>query len=139
MDLREALFEAGAEIEEILKRQIRMQSADNMKFSYGFAVTRRCGFEGLVERHGVCAGRIFFASEGAQPAGRHAYIGGIDVAIDVEICLVAMHAFANVVGHPAQGEHITAAVESNSVSEIKTMTRHHLGVDRLQVRIVSLK
>src|SRR5881275_1520186 len=32
MDLRKALLQAGAEIEEILERQVGMQSANNMKF-----------------------------------------------------------------------------------------------------------
>jgi len=115
MNLRKALFQAGAEIEEILKRQVRMQSADDVEFGDGLAVSGGGGFERLVERHGVGAGSVFLAAESAEAAGRDADIGGIDVAIDVEIRLAAMHALADVVGHPAHGEDVSGAVESEGI------------------------
>src|SRR5258706_13367109 len=102
MNLRKALFEPGAEIEEILKGEVRMQSADDVQLGDRLVVSRGCGFKGLVERHSVGAGSVFFAAEGAKAAGGDTNIGRIDVAIDIEISPVAMHAFANMVGHPAE-------------------------------------
>ena len=126
MHLRKALLQAGAEIEKILKRQVGMQSADDVKLGDGLAVSGSRGFEGLFERHGVGAGRIFLAAKGAQAASGDANIGGIDMAIDVEISLVAMHALADVVRHPADGKNVAGAVESEGVGLVQALAGHAL-------------
>ena len=56
MHLRKALLQSGTQIEEILKWKIRVQAADNMKFSDCLAVSRSSGRESLIQRHGVSAG-----------------------------------------------------------------------------------
>ena len=67
-----------------------MQAADDMEFSDGFGIAGRGGFPGLVEGHGVTGGIALFAAEGAELAGSNADVGGIDVAIDVEVSDVAV-------------------------------------------------
>ena len=115
MDLREALLEAGNQVEEILKWQIGMQPADDMELRDRFAVTRGSGFEGFIERHGVGAGSILLASEGAEAAGGHANIRRIDVAIDVEVGLVAMHALTHGICQPADGKDIGRTIERECI------------------------
>jgi len=139
MHLRKPLFEARAEIEEILKWQVGMQPADNVEFGNCLTVSRGGCFKGFVERHGVGAGRIFLAAEGAEAAGCDANVSGIDVAIHVEIRFVAVYALAGVIGHPAYGEDIAGAVESESVVRIKALTGQHFGVNRRKTRVVRLK
>ena len=139
MHLRKALLQAGAQIEEILKRQIGMQSADDVKFGDRLGVSGSRGFESLFERHGVGAGRVLLASEGAQAAGRHANIRRIDVPVDVEVRLVAVHALAHVVGHPADGENVAGAVEREGIVGVKPLAGKDFVVNRRQPRIVGLK
>jgi hypothetical protein len=50
-----------------------------------------------------------------------------------------MHTLANVVGHPANGENVASAVKRESVGGIETVAGHHLGMNGLQPRIVSLE
>ncbi len=116
-----------------------MQSADDVKFGDGLGVTGSRGLEGLFERHGVGAGRVFLAAEGAQAAGGHADIRRIDMAVDVEISLVAVHALAHEVGHPAHGENVAGAVEGEGVVGAEALAGHDFSVDRRQARIVGLK
>ena len=47
----------------------------------------------LFERHGIGAGRILLAAEGAEPTGRDTHIGRVDMAVDVEVGAVAVHPF----------------------------------------------
>src|SRR5580658_5484420 len=104
MHLGKTLFQAGAQIKKILKRQVWMQSADDMKFGDCLTVSRRCSLESFVERHGVCAGCVFLAAESAKPARGDAHIRGIDVPVDVEVSLIAMHALPYMVGHPTHSQ-----------------------------------
>ena len=100
----------------------------------------RCGsLESLFQRHGVGAGRIFFAAESAEPAGRDTDIGGIDVAVDVEVSLVAVHALANVIRQPTHGQNVASAVERKGIIRIKALTRHHFGMDGGEARVIGLK
>jgi hypothetical protein len=55
VNLRKTLLESGAEIEEISKRQVRMQSADNVELGHRLAVSGCGSFESFVERHGIGA------------------------------------------------------------------------------------
>ena len=101
MDLREALLQAGNQVEKILKWQIGMQAADNMEFRNRFAVAGSGSLESFFERHRVGARRVLLAAKGAEPACGHADIRRINVAIDVEVGLVAVHALAHGIRQPA--------------------------------------
>ena len=137
--LRKALLQPGNQIEKILERQIRMQSADDVKLRDRLGVAGSGGLECLFQRHGVGAGSVLLAPESAQPAGGHANVRGIDVAVDVEVSLVAVHAFAHVIGQPADGENVAGAVEREGVGCVEAFAGKHLGVDRLEARVVGLK
>src|SRR5258707_3974065 len=82
MYLRKALLQSRAEVEKILKGQIRMQSPDNVKLSDSFGVPRSRGRKSVLERHGVGAGRIFLAAEGAESASGNAHVRRVDVAAE---------------------------------------------------------
>ena len=116
-----------------------MQSADDMKFRDRLAVSGRSGLECLFQRHGVGAGRVFLSAKGAQTARRHAHIRGIDVAIDVEVGLVAMHTLADGIGHPAHGKNVAGAIQGKGVVDIQALAGHDFVMDGRQARIVSLK
>ena len=137
--LREALLQARAQIQEILKWKIGMQSADDVEFGDGLGVSGGCGLESFFQRHGVGAGRVFLAAEGAQTAGGHADVGRIDVAVDVEVGLVAVHAFAHVVGQPADGEDVAGAVEREGVLLAEAFAGQHFLLDGVQARVVGLE
>ena len=62
-----------------------MKSSYDMEFCDGLRVTGCGGLKGLFQGHGVGAGGIFLAAEGAQAAGRDAHVRRIDMAIDVEV------------------------------------------------------
>ena len=116
-----------------------MQTADNVKLRDRLRVARGSRFPGLVEGHGV-AGRVaLFAAKSAELAGCHADVGGVDVAIDVEVGEVAVHPLAHMVGQPANGKHIGESVEREAVFGAETLLGQHLGGDRLQARVVGLK
>src|SRR5580704_1219058 len=139
MHLRKALLQAGTEIEEILKRQIRMQSANNVELGNGFGVAGSGGVESFIERHGVGAGRIFFTAEGAQTARGYANIRRIDMPVDVEIRLVAVHALADEISHPSHRENVASAIQSESVVGVEPLACKNFFVNRPQARIVRLK
>jgi hypothetical protein len=61
------------------------------------------------------------------------------MTVNVEICLIPVQALADVISHPAEGEHITAAIKRESIREIQTVTSDHFDVDGFQAGIVSLK
>ena len=89
------------------KRKIGVQAADDMELRDGFRIAGGGGFPCLIEGHGVAGGVALFAAEGAELAGRDAHVGGVDVAIDVEVGHVAMHPLAHMVGQPTHGKHVT--------------------------------
>jgi hypothetical protein len=104
--LGEALLEAPDKIQEVLEGQIGMQPSDDVKLGDGFRIPRGGCLPGFFKRHGI-AGRIaFFAPKGAQLARRHADIGGIDVAVDVEVGHIAVQLLAHMVGQPSDGQKI---------------------------------
>src|SRR5690348_11597078 len=139
MYLRKSLLQAGAQVEKVLEWQVRMQPADDVKFSNRFGISRSCSLEGLLQRHRIGTRRIFLASESAQAARCYADIRRIDMAVDVEIRLVAMHPLTHEIGHPAHGEDIARPVKRKRISGIKTHARENFFMDRLQPRIVRLK
>src|SRR3954471_16685028 len=134
--LRKALLQSGNEIEEILKRQIGMQAADDMKLGYCFTVAGSRGFKCFVEGHRVSPRRILFPSESAQPAGGYANIRRIDMAIDVEISLVAVHSFANVISQPTDCENIASAIQRYPISEVEALACKDFFMDRFKPSVV---
>ena len=111
MHLGKALLEAAYQVEEVFEGQIGMQAAHDVKLGNRFAVAGSCCLPRLFEGHGV-AGRVaLLAAKGAEAASGHANIRRIDVPVDVEVGHVAVHAFAHVVGEPAHGQHVAAAIE----------------------------
>ena len=137
--LRETLFEAANEIEEEFERQIGVQTADDVKLRDRLRVARGRRFPGLVEGHGVAGGVALLAAKGAELAGRHADVGRVDVAIDVEVGEVAVHPLADMVGQPAHRQNVRRGVERKPVFGAQTLLGQHLGGDRLQARVVSPK
>ena len=95
--MREALLEPRNQIEEILERQVRMQTSHDVELGNRFRVARSGRLESLFQGHGVSARRVFLAAKSAQPAGGNADIRGINMAIDVEISLVAVQKLASVI------------------------------------------
>src|SRR5207302_6490120 len=101
MYLRKTLFQARAEVQEILKWQVGMQPADNVKLRNRLRVPRGRGFKRFFQRHGVSARRIFLPPKSAEPASGHANIRWVDMAVDVKVCLVPVHPLARGGGHSA--------------------------------------
>src|SRR5579859_958637 len=116
-----------------------MQAANDVKFGDRLGVARGRGLKGLFQGHGVCARSVFFAAEGTEPAGSHADVGWVDVAIDVEVRHVAVQALAHLVRQPAQGQDIRRAVERDGIVKVEPLTRKDLFSNRLKARVVSLK
>jgi hypothetical protein len=134
-----ALLEAPDQIEKVLQRQVGVQAADNVELGHRLGVAGGRCLPGLFQRHGV-AGRIaLLAAEGAQPAVGHANVGGIDVAIDVEVGHIAVHPLAHMVGQPAHRQYIGGAVEHQTLVEVEPLASQHLGGNRLKARVVALK
>ena len=99
---RKALLQAAQHLAVPIQRQLRMQPAHDVKFGDGFAPAFARALPHLVERHGVSLGIAHALAEGAQPATGHAHVGGVDVAVDVEISDVAVQPLAHQVGQVAQ-------------------------------------
>src|SRR5579864_550339 len=116
-----------------------MQAAHDVKLSNRFAVAGSSGFKRLFERHCVGAGAVFPAAKCAQTACGDADIGGIYVAIDVEISLIAMHALAHVVGQPADSEDVPGSVERERVIRTEALTSKHLIVNRRESLVIGLE
>src|SRR5206468_9497033 len=115
MHLRKSLLQAGDQIKEILKRQIGMQSANDVKLGNGFAVAGCGGFEYFFECHGVGARSILFSTEGAEATSGDTDICRIDMAVDIEVGLIAMHAFAHVIGKPTDGKNVAALIKRERI------------------------
>ena len=107
------------------------KSADDVELGDRFAVSGSRGFESFFERHGVRAGRVFLAAKGAEPASRNANICGINVAIDVEVRLVAMHALAHVIRQPADRENVAGAIKRKRVVGSETLASHNFRMDEI--------
>src|SRR5580700_4785642 len=108
-----------------------MQAADDVEFGDGVpsigAPAVASDLPDLFERHGVGLGILGSLAEGAEAATGDAYVGGIDVAVDVEIGDVAVHALTHAISEPADAEQIGRAVEGDAIVE----TEANAGVDFL--------
>ena len=139
MDLRKALLESGDQIEKILKGQIGMQPTDDVELGDGLGITGGGRLKRFFQRHGVSARRVLLTPERAQAARSHANIRRVQMAVNVEICLVAMHAFADVVGHPAHSQNVAGPIESQGVIRVQAHAGYNLVVDRYEAGVVSLE
>src|SRR5208337_3023843 len=139
MHLRKALFQAGTEIEEILERQVGMKPANDVEFRDRLGVSASGSCEGFFERHGVGAGRVLLAAKRTEAAGGDADVRGIDVAVYVEIRLVAVEALAHGIRYPADCENVARAIKSQSVVSIEPHSSHDLVMDGREARIIRLK
>jgi hypothetical protein len=139
VNLREALFETADQIEEELKREVGVKTADDVKLRNRFGVALSSRFPSFVKGHGVAGGVAFLTAKGAKLACGYTHVGGIDMAIDVEVGEVAVQALADVVGQPADCQNVRRGVEREPVFSAETPLSHHLGGDRLQMRVVGAK
>ena len=114
MHLREALLKPAQHLAKPIERQFGMQSADNMELGDRFAPAFPRAMPHFFERHGIGLGIAHALSERAQPATRHAHVRRIDVAVDVEIGGVAVHALAHQVGHIAERQNIGGAIKRHA-------------------------
>ena len=126
MDLGEAFLQSRDEIQIILKGQIRMESADNVEFSDRFGIAGGRSLESFFQRHGICARSIFLASKSTETASSYANVGGIDVAVHVEVSNVAMHPLAHMVRQPANGQNIVGAISSDRILKVEPLPRKDL-------------
>src|ERR1700733_618054 len=116
-----------------------MKPAHDVKFRDRLGISGSCCFERFFERHGVGARRIFLAPEGAESACSYADVRGIDVAIDIEIRLIAVHSLANGVRHPSEGKDVPGAIKVERIGSIQALASANFLVDRRQAPIVRLE
>src|ERR1700682_4258918 len=86
----------------------------------------------LVKRERVRAGGIRVAAKSAEPAVRDAHVGGVDVAVDVEIAGVTVTLFTHIIREPADGQQVRRSVEHNPIVEAQPLTGQNFVGDRLQ-------
>ena len=110
MDARKTLLEAPEQVNVVVKRQIGMQTSDDVELGHRFRPAFARLPEGLVERHGVGPGRVRLAAESAERATGHAHVGGVEVAVNVEVGGVAVELLANVVGQVPDGQQVVGVV-----------------------------
>ena len=134
--LREALLQAAQHLAVPVERQFGMQAADDVEFGDRLAPAFAGAVPDLFERHGVGLGILAPSCRTRTAATGHAHIGGIDVAVDVEVGLVAVQALAHQVGQVAERQDVGGAVERQAVFEGQPLARFHLVADRLQTGVV---
>ena len=138
MHLRKALLQAAQHLAVPIQRQLRMQAADDVKLGDRFAPAFAGAMPHLFERHGVGLGIAHLLAEGAQAATGHADIGGVDVAVDVEISGVAVQALAHQVGHVAQRQNVLSAVKRDAIFKRQAFARFHFFADRQQAGVLDV-
>src|SRR5207302_10359653 len=99
-----------------------------------FRIAGCCGLKSFVERHRICARSIFLASKSAQPAGSYADVGGIDMAIYVEIGNVAMHPLAHMICQPTHGQDIGGTIKSYGILKTEPLAGNNSFGNRQQAR-----
>src|ERR1700728_1500646 len=113
-----------------------MQAADNVEFRGAFGHTLSSALPDFVEREGVGSCRVGRASESAKLAMRDANIGGIDVAVHVEVGDVAVAFLADVIREPAYAQQIVRLIERNAVISRKTFASENFLRHRLEPRVL---
>ena len=114
-----------------------MQPADDVELGDGLAPAFAGALPHLFERHGVGLGIAHALAESAQAATGHAHIGGVDVAVDVEVGDVAVQALPHQVGQVAERQDIGGAVERQAVVERKPLAGFHLSANGIKTAIVN--
>src|SRR5882762_2623649 len=109
-----------------------MQAANNVEFSGAFANALFGSLIDFFQGVGVGAGRVLIAAKGAEFAVRHADVGGIDVAGDVEIGDVAVFFFTDVIGEPSDCQQIGRAIEVDAIFEGEAFAGEDFVGDGLQ-------
>src|SRR5258707_10732293 len=100
MHLRVALLQAAQHVAIPIERELGMEPAYNVKFSDALGVTASRALPDFLQRKGVSGGILGLLAESAQLATRHAHVGRIDVAVDIEKSLIAVKTLAHPVRHP---------------------------------------
>ena len=118
MHLRKALLEAAQHLAVPVEGQLRMQPADDVELGDRFAPALARAMPDLLERHGVGLGISRLLAERAEPAAGDADVGGIDVAVDVEVGDVAVQPLAHQVGHVARRARMSGVRYSVTPSSI---------------------
>ena len=113
-----------------------MQAAHDVELGDRLAPALAGALPHLFERHGVGLGIAHALAEGAQAATGHADVGGVDVAVHVEIGDVAVKPLAHQVGQVAERQDIGGAVERHTVLERQALAGFHLAANRVQTGIV---
>src|SRR3954452_17364518 len=103
-----------------------MQAADDVELGDRFAPALAGAMPDLLERHRVRLGIAHPLAESAQPATRDANVGGVDVAVDVEVGGIAVQALPDDVGEIAERKNVAGAVEGHAVLEREPLAREHL-------------
>src|SRR5947207_2842629 len=75
----------------------------------------------------------------APPAGSHADVGGIDMAVYVEIGNVAMHPLAHLICQPTHCQNISRTIESYRILKAKPLAGKNLFGNRQKARVICLK
>ena len=132
-----ALLQAAQHLAVPFQRQFRMQPAHDVEFGDGFAPPLARAMPDFFERHGVRLGIAHALAEGAQPATGHAHVGGVDMAVDVEIGGVAVQPFAHQVRQVAQAQNVVGAVKRDAVIERQPFAGFHFAANGNQARIVN--
>src|SRR5512144_2349275 len=104
MHLREALLQPAESFAVPVERQLGVQTADNVKLRDRFTPAAPSRLPHLFERHGVRPLVLHSLSEGTEAAACDANVGGIDVAVDVEVGDVAVTPLADEVGHVTESK-----------------------------------
>src|ERR1051326_6408571 len=110
-----------------------------MKLCDCLAVSRRRRFKSFFQRHSVCAWSVLLSPDSTQTACSNANVRGINVPIDVEIRLIAMHALANVVRKPPYGQNVSRLVKRQSVTGAQPFRGEYLVFNWIKPFIFSLK
>ena len=61
------------------------------------------------------------------------------MAIYVEVCLIAVHSFADVISQPTDSENISRTIQRDAIIKIEAFAGKHLHVDCFKSPIVSLE
>src|SRR5581483_11230223 len=93
MHLWKPLLQAAHQIKKIFERQVRMQSANNMKLGHRLGITGSGCLPCLLKCHGISAGSILLAAKSTEPAGGHAHVRWINMPVYIEISGVAVQFF----------------------------------------------
>src|SRR5260370_14347562 len=130
--LREALLQAAQHLAVPVECELGVESADDVEFGARSPPADSGSFPNLFERHGVGLGIFGALAERAQTTTGDTYVGGIDVAVDVEVSGGSVQALANDVGHVTEREDVGAAVHGEAIVIAETDAGLHLFQNRLQ-------